>query len=743
MTTRGQRANLRMRPDLILSPRGAGASRHWIVEDPVAAKYFRLRDEECFILRRLDGRASLRELKRGFEERFYPLRLGFRSLNGFLFHLHELGLVVGENHGQAEVLARRDQRNRRRRWLAILANPLAIRLPGYPARRLVDRLYPALRWLLSPIMLALWSTVVLAATTLVTLRFATLQQRLPTFDQFFQTPALGGFLIAVVLIKALHELGHALVSRHVGGSCRQIGVMLLMGMPTLYCDTSDAWRVPRRGPRVLIALAGVAVELIIAAIATLVWWFSEPGGLNTFALQVAFLCSVSTLLFNANPLVRADAYYVLADWLDLPNLWQESRAVWRRAWNRWLTGRPAPDDLPGRPFRGQTLGLMAYAAASTLYRWILVGGFLWFLFRVLEPLGYALLAVLLAVPVVAAVVVPPLHRMTKALASPVGRRVYVNRRLATVPLTLAVIVGGILFMPLPRRVTAPCWIDLHQGQTVYASVAGQLRWSAVEGQPVAMHEPVARLEDPASNLRLAELRADVRSRQRNLENLRRLQTSDPTVGASLPAEQQSLEDAIRRLALHQQDHDRLTLLAPVGGVVLSPAIEGRIASDPTSNRLAGFQGSPLDPKNLGAWIEVGQAVCVIGDPGSMEANLVIRQDDVANVAPGRRVVLRIDQAPVRTLTGTVTAIAKATADDLPDSLRQRLGLATTNRGLVNAAAETHYQATVRIDPRDPDNAAESAADLTRDATGVAKIEAEWQSLAGRLLRYFRRNFTLR
>jgi len=746
MTAGGNRLMVRMRPDLVLTARGAGPSRHWIVEDPVTLKYFRLRDEECFLLRRLDGQASLLQLKESFEERFFPLRLKPRSLNGFLFHLHELGLVIGEVSGQGDVLARRDSRNRLRRRLAAASNPLAIRLPGFPARRLVDRLYPYLRFLFSPPLLVVWVGIVTFAAALVATRFATLQSRLPAWDEFFHPPAMGGFVIALVLTKALHEAGHALVSRHVGGSCREIGVMLLMGMPTLYCDTSDAWRIAGRGPRVMIALAGVAVELVVAAIATLVWWFSEPGVLNRFALQVAFLGSASTLLFNANPLVRADAYYVLADWVDIPNLWQESRALWRRGWVRLVTGQPASDELPGRTSRGRVIALMSYAAASTAYRWLLVGGFLWFLFRWLEPSGLSLLVAGIALPLALSMAVPPIRQAIRTLGSPAGRRAYLNRRLVTVPLVIMAVLVVFCAVPLPHRVAAPFWIDLHQGQTLYASVAGELTEAVTEGTRVEAGEPIVRLRDLKSELRLAELAADVQVRERHLENLLRIQAVDSQVGAMLPAEQQALEDARQRLALHQADHERLVIRSPIAGVVFASAEDRRPRDElggTGPGRLAPFDGSPLDPVNLGGYVEVGQPVGVIGDPEAWEANLVVHQADIADVRPGQRVTLRLDQVPVRVWTGTIAAIAKVTADEISPAMRQRLGIAQPQGTAPNTAVEVRYQATVRADTEAILDSQQAWPDLPLGATGWAKVDSEWQSLGGRLLRYLRRNFVIR
>ncbi|RPH82927.1 MAG: HlyD family efflux transporter periplasmic adaptor subunit [Planctomycetaceae bacterium] len=724
---------LRMRPELVLTPHGAGASGHWIVEDPVTLKYFRLRDEECFILRGLDRYPNLRALKQAFDQRFYPLRLGLRSLNGFLFQLHELGLVVGDSRGQGNVLAGRDSRHRRERIWGLWSNPLSIRLPGIPARRFVDRLYPAVRWTFSPGMLAVWLALVLAAAALVTLQFASFQSRLPSFEQFFNPPALLGFAVALIATKALHELGHAFVSRHLGGSCREIGVLLLALMPTLYCDTSDAWRIPERWKRILISLAGVLVELVVAAIATFIWWFSEPGQLNSLALRVMFLCSVNALLFNANPLIRSDGYFVLADLVDIPNLWQESRATWRRGLTRLLTGKPAPDAGGGSRSLGLSLALGLYAAAATVYRWLLLGGIIWFIFRVLEPTGLGLVAWLLATPLLVGAVLPPLRRLALTIASPPGRAAILNRRLVILPMLIAGLLAAVFLIPLPHRVAAPFWIELRDARTLYAPVAGTLRAAVSEGARVKQDQPVVTLHDPEIELKLAELAAEVDRRQRHLTNLQRIEATDPDVVALIPAEQQSLADARARWELHRQDQQRLVIRAPIGGTVFSPPPTQRPRED--ASRLASWQGTPLDRNNPGAFIEVGEAVCTIGDSTKIQATLLIGQADVADLRPGQSVELRVDRAPVRRFRGTITRIAKATADDIPPAMLRRLGLDTSSPGSLGPPVDIYYQAIIALDaPTIP---------LPPESTGHAKIQVAPQPLGTTLFRYLKRTFVIR
>src|SRR5262245_11768003 len=317
---------VRMRPDLELASHGGPVDRYWVVHDPVSLKFFRLRDEECSILRMLDGRSTLEEIRLRFERQFAPLRLGAQQLHAFIFRLHEFGLVVADAVGQGDVLAKRSRGARNSDLVNSLGNPLAIRLPGVPARPIVGALYPYCRWMFSPLAVALWCLLVLSALGLIILEYGSFQERLPDFWTFFNLRTAGWFAMALIVTKGLHELGHALMCRHFGGNCREFGVLMLLFMPTLFCDVSDAWRLKSKWHRVLVSAGGMLVELVLASLATWLWWFSEPGLLNAICLRIMFLCSVSTIVFNANPLLRYDGYYILSDLLDVPNLWHESRA---------------------------------------------------------------------------------------------------------------------------------------------------------------------------------------------------------------------------------------------------------------------------------------------------------------------------------------------------------------------------------------------------------------------------------
>src|SRR6478752_2474281 len=176
---------LRMRPDLVVTAQGAAADRRWLVHDPVTLEFYRLRDEECSILRMLDGRASLEEIRTNFERQFAPLRLGVQQLQAFLYRLHEFGLVLGDASGQGEVLSRRQQKRHRTSFAAGISNPLAIRLPGVAARPVIDAIYPRAKWIFSPAPICLSVLLVASAIVLLIVELGAVQSRLPDFATFF------------------------------------------------------------------------------------------------------------------------------------------------------------------------------------------------------------------------------------------------------------------------------------------------------------------------------------------------------------------------------------------------------------------------------------------------------------------------------------------------------------------------------------------------------------------------------
>ncbi len=483
---------LRGRADLAVRRQVYQGCTSWVIKDPLSLRYFRLREEEYAVLAWLDGRRSLANIKRAYDARFSPRRIEAGDLWQYIVSLHQSGLVIADAPGQGEQLRkRRDERSRKERW-SKLANLLAIRFRGIDPTRLLNLLYPAVRWMFSPVAVAGCLLLALSALLLVLVEFQVFQSRLPAFQQFFSLGNSLWLLAAMAFAKVLHEFGHGLTCRHYRGECHELGVMLLVFTPCLYCNVSDSWLLPNKWQRIAIAAAGMYVEVVLAAICTFLWWFSQEGLFNHLCLNLMLVCSVSTIVFNANPLLRFDGYYILADLVEIPNLRSKASRVLTRGLGRWCLGIESPHD-PLLPTQRPGF-FVFYSLAAVAYRWIITFSILYFLMNVFEPYGLQPLGHLLIACSLVGLVGVPLWRLGQYFQTP-GRLEQVKRAnlLTTLALLggIAAVVAGV---PFPHRVNCDFALEPHEAEPVYVQTAGQLQQVFVQpGQSVSAGQPLASL----------------------------------------------------------------------------------------------------------------------------------------------------------------------------------------------------------------------------------------------------------
>lgn len=725
-TAATRRLPLRVRPDLVIVPQFYRSVRYWLVKDPLALRYFHLADEEHTILNMLDGRASLRDLQHRLETDFAPRRVTFGQLESFLSRLHESGLVLAESPGQADTLLRRRVQRRRRMRIQTLSNILSIRFRGVDPERLLCRLYPLCAWMFSRWFLLGCLGLVISALLLAAVEFDVLAQRLHQAVESFQARDLLGLAVALACAKCLHELGHAMVCKHFGGECHDIGLMLLVGTPCLYCDVSDAWLLTNKWHRIAISSAGILVEIILASACLFLWWLSEPGPLNTLLLNIVMICSLNTLLLNGNPLLRYDGYFVLADWLETPNLSEQSRMFVNRALRRFFLGGTVVEDryLPQR--MRMLIGL--YGIVSPIYRWCVVLGILWFLHRILKPYGLELVAGLIAAATLAGMIAPPVMRLGRWAVRPALREPAETGRLMRVLCAGLLLVIAALFIPLPFRVSAPLVLQPQDGHYVYVAVPGRLLEAVPPGTRVRQGETLVRLASAELEREIAELTSQREQQRLRLESLRIRLLDDPSVAAQIPAAEAALTDHDARLRQRQLDQQHLLIRAPAAGTVIAPP---RVFDPPCQrNVLSYWSGALLEPRNRGAYLVSGTLACVVGDPTQLEAILVIGQEDMEFARPGQRVRLKLAALPGRILHGTLVEVAKTELQVAPrEHTAQQVLPARQGPGQaeMQPPATTSYQARAVIDDCPPG--------LLVGARGQAKILAAPQSLARRLVRY--------
>jgi len=714
---------VRMRPDLVVVAQSYGAVRYWLVKDPVGLRYFHLGEEEYGILKMLDGRSSLCDLERRFASDFAPLQVTSEQLHGFVGHLYELGLLLAEAPGQGDELLRRRSDRRRRAWVEALTNLLSIRFRGVDPEPLLGWLYPGAAWMFSTPMLALCLGLVLSAITMAAVQFDIFMQRLGESTAFWTAGNLVWLAVGLAIAKGFHELGHALTCRHFGGECHEIGLLLLVGTPCFYCDVSDAWLLPNKWHRIAISVTGIVVEIVMASVCFFLWWFSEPGLLNTLFLNIVVVCSVNTVVVNGNPLLRYDGYYALADWLEIPNLSQQGRAVASDGFSRFFFGAPASPDryVPDR--LRTVVGL--YGIASLAYRWCVVLVVLWMLYRFLKPHGLQVIAELFAVAVVAGMAAVPLARLGGKVFRPGAGQSFLARRAVVCSLVLLLAAVGCLLTPLPFRVSATVVLHPKNARYVYVTVSGRLAETVPPGTRVAEDQELVRLANAEIGRDIAELSGQREQQRLRLESLRLRLLADPSIASQIPPAEEALADVDGRWRQRRHDQENLVLRAPVAGTIYPPPWTPR----PPFRRggLASWHGTPLDARNIGAFLTSGTLACIVGDPLQLEAVAVVDQGDLEFVRTGQSVRLKLDALPGRVLEGTVVEVAKTDLKLEPRELAaQSDQSARGERTGRLRPTTTSYQVRIAMSDWPPG--------LLVGARGRAKILAAPQTLGNRLLR---------
>ena len=424
---------------------------HYVIKDPLALKYFRFKIEEYFLLQQFDGKQTLQDVKKAFERKYRPQTISIEDLTRFVAQLHEAGIILIDSGEQAKVLIRRRKKNRWRKVWSFLANILFIKIPIIDPERLLTRMYPYFRWIFTPAFITVsvdvdadgprcWSAS----------NWKTFYDKLPDFQSFFNWWTIMSFWVCLAIVKIIHEFGHGLTAKHYGGEVHEMGILFLVLTPALYCDVTDSWLLPNKWKRIWISAAGIYVECFLASIATFVWWYSTPGLMNSLAMATMFICSVNTILFNANPLLRYDGYYVMADWLEIPNLRIKSTQFFAYLIQEKVLGLeiPVQSYLP----KSRRYLFVTYAVASYIYRWFVTFAILWFLSQVLKPYKLESVSYLLALVSLVPLVGMPVYQIVKFLRTP-GRLRKVKKVRATAFAVAAIaLVTGILLIPTPLRV---------------------------------------------------------------------------------------------------------------------------------------------------------------------------------------------------------------------------------------------------------------------------------------------------
>jgi putative peptide zinc metalloprotease protein len=722
-TERRKQVRLLRRRDLAISLQKYEGRTYYVVKDPVALRYYRFKEQEHFLLQLMDGTHTLDQAQKEFEKRFRPDRLTLEDLEQFSQQLLKAGLVQNESPQAGKQLYDQRRKRRRTQLLATFTNILYIKLPIFDPDKLLVRMLPWLRWMFTTWFFATSIVFCLAAVMLVLTHFETFYGRLPSYEEFFSFKTVVYLWAALGVVKVIHEFGHGLSCKAFGGECHEMGFLFLVFSPAMYCNVSDAWTLPNKWHRIIIGGAGIYVELMIAALATFVWWNtpSQPF-INNLALSLMIVCSVSTVLFNGNPLMRYDGYYVLADWLEIPNLRDRSNRYLQRLVMEHCLGI----EMQPEPYMElwRRILFLTYAIVSWVYRWVITFVILYFMATFLRPYKLEIISSLLAIFSLGSMIGWPLVRLIKNVKKRGRLPDMKTPRVVVSASVLAALFLAFLLVPVPvTRVRGPGLVLFKPDDMVpvHIAVPGILeKVHVAEGQYVTRDKVLAEFSNPEWEIRRIQVahQVDLKRKLVALYNQRLGATFDKdernTVQASRTQAEGELQSAQRDLEGLEKELERLIIRAPRDGHVL---------------------GVPR-PDEIGKrWDkEEGRAFCSIGDRTKLRVLMPVESADFDLVrtnlfkygSENLPVTIRVQGRDSKLWHGRVNP-------DLPSSEAKEIPLPLSSKGGGPVAVRPSSDPSklqpqaqvflVAIDFEDPDEA------ICTGTMAQVKIHNEYRSTA--------------
>jgi putative peptide zinc metalloprotease protein len=322
----------KLRSDLIAMPSQVDGVTVHTLKDPVTGRYFRLREPEYWITRQLDGAHSFEQIASEFKSTF-GFDLGVGDIEQFVASLTALFFIEDGRSEQELNRAVREAASRR----SLASRLLYIKLKGFGPGRALDLLTKLYRpfhkriWFVAQIILIAIGLGLLAGNS---------EQFAVRLGDLFHLMSIITIIISLSLLVSLHEFAHAVLCRYYGGQVREMGFLLMYLQPCFYCDISDVWLFPKRTQRMAVTWAGLHFQLVFLAACIIIWRITISGyPLNELA-RTCVIVSGLTFLFNLNPLIKLDGYYLLSDWLDIPNLRSKAISYLGNVFQRRVLGWP-------------------------------------------------------------------------------------------------------------------------------------------------------------------------------------------------------------------------------------------------------------------------------------------------------------------------------------------------------------------------------------------------------------------
>lgn len=615
--------------------------RDWfILQDQSTGRHHRFSWEAYQVIGLMNGKRSLQRIWETACQQLGEHMPTQDEVIGLLSQLHRFDLLQSGVSPDTEDLNRRF-RPRSSRLLHRLRSPLSIPIPLIDPESFLNRTMVLVRPLLGWFGAGLWLLVVGSALVLAGLHWAELTDNLS--DRIFGLQNLTLIALIYPLVKTIHEFGHAYMVKRWGGEVHEMGIMLLVLIPIPYVDASASLSFADKRQRMLVGAAGILVELFLAGLAMLVWVSVEPGAVRAAAFNLMLIAGVSTLLFNGNPLIRFDAYYVLADFLEIPNLGKRSSQYIGYLFKKHGLGVVQAESPASSPGEAGWLG--TYAVASFLYRIVLATQIILFVAG-----RFFILGTILACWAAGNLILAPLIRTSRALLRDATLRHRRGRLLMVVLLPSLLLAAAIFLAPVPLCTMAQGVVWPPDESRLFAATDGFVdSLEATSGTWIEPGQGVLRCHDPELVVQVHLLTGQLAELHARYQ-LSRL--SDLT-------EADMIKDEIARLE-----------------ALLTDASE-RVEALLIRSRGAGILLLPDQQDLVGRFVRRGTPLGYVLDPSGMQIRVLVPQEDIDRIrAETRAVTVRMAGRIDRVLEARIVRHFPAATHELPS-----MALSTEGGGL--------------------------------------------------------------
>lgn len=633
-----------------------------IVHDTANGKFHRFNSIAYKLLGHMDGHKDLEQiyllstkttLNNDNEEP--PTR---EELIELLQYLYVADLLICDLPANTQGLFQRGEKNKSRRWAQLLLTPYIWKLPVFNPDKLLDKLQSAAELIASKTMAYLWFLVVGSSLFLACYHWSDLTQTKIT--DILAPHNLLLIWLTFPLLKVAHEFGHGLFTKAWGGRVHEFGFVFILGTPLPYVDASAATGFPSKKQRLMVGAAGMAVEIFIAAIALILWLLTDDAFLRSILFNIILIGGISTLFFNANPLMRFDGYHMLCDAIDQPNLATRASHQVRyitKTYGYGLQGQASPSKTKGEAF-----GLTLYAVLAFLYRLVIIFTIVIIVFEHFPKIGILfalwLAIVQLGIPLCKHVMYLTLsgelqHNRIKAIA------------VEAVILTLCLIV--IFALPLRHITRAEGVVWMPDSVSIRAQSHGNVESLLVkDGEKIEQGQPLLSLYNIELSARLALQEAHLKEFQARHQQAWELDRSQIQI---FKEDVQLIQEEVN--ALNKQ-------------------VEQLIIRSPSAGTFKLISKHQLQ----GSFIQEGDVIGVVQNTVPPKIRVALNQDEIGFLnTDTQQIQVRLAASPEKTFTGQLTSKTPSATFRLPSPL---LGTAAGGRIVVDGKEPTQTKSVDRV-----------------------------------------------